>query len=219
LETNYNGGLTSNKNPQSQCARNSKAHGGEEIEPNKIKESSRGILEDFNRANAYSKGHSATPNVPTQTLWSPPSNGVIKINTDGGISSGNSIAGIGFLMKYQDGSVLVAGFRQVVYANSVIEIEAYAILWAIHVALAKGFRNIILKTDSSILVDAFLHKELPHIMGLSLHIRRLCGSFSLCSWPLVRRDENRVAHELASRALYNNVDEVLDGFMSSSINS
>ncbi|GJU09940.1 reverse transcriptase [Tanacetum coccineum] len=144
---------------------------------------------------------------------------VIKLNTDGGISSANSVAGIGFVMRCDDGSVMVAGSKRVAYASSVIEIEAYAILWAIQVALSKGFMNVILETDSRILVDALLHnKELLHIRGLFLHLRRLCGLFTLCSWSFVRRDGNRVAHELASRALYNQ-DEVYDGFVPASISS
>ncbi|GJT29694.1 reverse transcriptase [Tanacetum coccineum] len=124
------------------------------------------------------------------------------------------------MMRCHDGSILVAGNKCVAHATSVIEIEAYAILWAIQVALSKGFMNVILETDSRILVDAFLHnKELLHIRGLFLHIRRLCGSFTSCSWSFVRRDGNQVAHELASRALYNNVDEVYDGFVPASISS
>ncbi|GKC57499.1 reverse transcriptase, partial [Tanacetum coccineum] len=170
--------------------------------------------------NAIFVEHNVTPNASPQVLWSPPSNGVIKINTDGGISSANSVAGIGFVMRCHDGSVLVAGNKRVAYATSVIEIEAYAILWAIQVALSKGFMNVILETDSRILVDAFLHnKELLHIRGLFLHIRPLCSSFTSCSWSFVRRDGNQVAHELASRALYNNVDEVYDGFVPASISS
>nr|GEZ84628.1 reverse transcriptase [Tanacetum cinerariifolium] len=72
----------------------------------------------------------------------------------------------------------------------------------IRVAIAKGFRNVILKIDSNILVGAFLHnKEL------------ICCSFTSCSWSFVRREGNRVAHELARRALCDNVDEVYDGFV------
>ncbi|PWA67800.1 hypothetical protein CTI12_AA314510 [Artemisia annua] len=74
------------------CARNSKAHGGEEIEPNKIKESACVILEDFFRANADPEAHSITSNDASHVHWSPPPNGVIKINADGGISSRNSVA-------------------------------------------------------------------------------------------------------------------------------
>nr|GEY61280.1 reverse transcriptase [Tanacetum cinerariifolium] len=102
-------------------------------------------------------------------------------------------------------TVLVAGNRRVAYATSVIAIETNAIFWAIQVAIAKDFRNVILETDSNILVDAFLHnKELLQIRGLFLHIRRLCCSFVSCSWSFVRREGNRVAHELARSALYDN---------------
>ncbi|GKD62768.1 reverse transcriptase, partial [Tanacetum coccineum] len=131
------------------CVRNCKAHGGEEIEPNKIKESACAMLQDFYRANADSEAHIGTLNAPSNVLWSPPSNGVIKINADGGISSRNGVAGIGFVMRGHNGSVVVAGNRRIAYASSVIETEAKAILWAIQVVLSKGFSNVILETDSS----------------------------------------------------------------------
>ena len=86
-------------------------------------------------------------------------------------------------------------------------------------ALAKGFRNVILETGTSILVDAFQHnKELLHIRSLFLHIRRLCCSFTSCSWSFVRRDGNRVAHELARTRLHDIVDEVYDGFVPPRVN-
>ncbi|GKF05413.1 hypothetical protein Tco_0036081, partial [Tanacetum coccineum] len=60
---------------------------GEEIELDKIKESTHMIQEDFSRANAYSEAHSVTTGVPSELLWYPPSNGVMKTNAGGGISS------------------------------------------------------------------------------------------------------------------------------------
>ena len=85
-------------------------------------------------------------------------------------------------------------------------------------ALAKGFKKVVLETDSSILVDAFKHdKVLLHIRALFLHICRLCLSFDSCTWSFVRREGNRVAHELASRALYDSLDDLYDGFVPPSI--
>ena len=49
------------------------------MDPNEMKESVRVILEDFYRANAVSEAHIVTPNVPSQVLWSPRSNEVIKV--------------------------------------------------------------------------------------------------------------------------------------------
>nr|GEU32643.1 DNA-directed RNA polymerase subunit beta, chloroplastic [Tanacetum cinerariifolium] len=99
------------------------------------------------------------------------------------------------------------------YATSVIVIEPNAIFWAIQVTIAKGFRNVILETDSNILDDFLHNKELLQIRGLFLHIRRLYCSFTSCSWSFVRREGKRVAHELARMALYENVDEAYDGFV------
>ncbi|PWA74859.1 hypothetical protein CTI12_AA246610 [Artemisia annua] len=110
------------------CARNSKAHGGKHVEPNEIKLSTSGILDDFTRANVNWEENRVTSNNPCQVRWSPPTNGVIKINADGGISSENGVAGLGFIMRCHNGSVLVAGNKHVAYATSVIEVEVKAIL-------------------------------------------------------------------------------------------
>lgn len=115
-------------------------------------------------------------------------------------------------------SVLVAGSRRVNFATSVVEAEVKAILWAIKVALTKGFKKVILETDSSILVKSFKHdKVLVHIRALFLHIRRLCLSFDSCTWSFVRREGNRVAHELARRALYDSIDDLYDGIVLPSV--
>jgi ribonuclease HI len=112
----------------------------------------------------------------------------------------------------------MVGNRRVAYLTSVIEVETKAIIWAIHVALVKGFKNVILKTDSTIIVVAFLHNTLLHVWGLFLHVRRLCCSFTSCSWSFVRRDGNQVAHELARKALHDVVDYVHDDFVSPLLN-
>ena len=81
-------------------------------------------------------------------------------------------------------------------------------------ALAKGSNKIVLETDSSLLVEAFKHdKVLVHIRALFLHIRRLCLSFDSCTWSFVWRERNKVAHELARRALNDSIDNLYDGFV------
>ena len=72
---------------------------GKHVEPNEIKLSTCGILDDFTRADVNLEAHRVTPNDPCQVRWSPPTNGVIKINVDGGISSENGVAGLGFVMR------------------------------------------------------------------------------------------------------------------------
>nr|GFB54310.1 reverse transcriptase [Tanacetum cinerariifolium] len=99
------------------CVRNSKAHGVKRL--SRIELKSRRVL-CYKISNADSKAHIGTLNAPSNVLWSPLSNGVIKINTDG-------VAGIGFVMRGHNGSVVVAENRRIAYASSVIETIAKAI--------------------------------------------------------------------------------------------
>ncbi|GJW81899.1 reverse transcriptase [Tanacetum coccineum] len=125
--------------------------------------------------------------------------------------------GLGFVVRSHSESVLVARSKRVNFATSVVEAEAKAILWAIQVALAKGFIGVALETDSSILVEAFKHDQvLVPIRALFLYIRRLCLLFNSCTLSFVRREGNRVAHELARKASNDSID-VYDGFVPLSI--
>ncbi|GKA04555.1 reverse transcriptase [Tanacetum coccineum] len=197
-------------------ARNSKAHGQRELDQNEVKESAHVMLQDFSRANQTTTDIMAPRNAPSQA-WSPPSYGEIKINGDAGVGN-DGVAGLGFVIRSHSGAVLVAGSRCVKFATSVVEAEAKACLWAVEVALAKGFTRVVLESDSSVLVEAFKHdKVLVHIRALFLHIHRLCLSFESCSWSFVRREGNRVAHELARIALNDSIDGFYDGFVPPSV--
>ena len=183
------------------CARNSKAHGQGDLEKDKVKESAYGMLQELSRVNRPTEAFTA-PHHPPSRAWSAPPYGVIKINCDAGVLGTNGASGLGFVMRCHDGLVLVAGSKRLAFATSVVEAEVKAILWAIQEAQAKGLARVVLETDSSILVDAFKHnKVLYHIRALFLHIRGLCFPFESCTWSFVRRDRNKVAHELARLAL------------------
>nr|GFA95743.1 reverse transcriptase [Tanacetum cinerariifolium] len=98
--------------------------------------------------------------------WSPPTYGEIKINGDAGVGN-DGVADLGFVIRSHTGAVLVAGSRRVNFATLIVEAEAKACLWAIQLALAKGFTRVVLESDSSILVEEFKHdKVLVHIRSL-----------------------------------------------------
>ncbi|GKC55222.1 reverse transcriptase [Tanacetum coccineum] len=104
------------------------------------------------------------------------------------------------------------------FTTSVVKAEAKATLWAIQVALAKGFTRVVLETHLSILVEAFKHDQvLVPIRALFLHIRRICLSFDSFTWSFVRREGNRVAHELARRAFNDSIDDLYNGFVPLSV--
>ncbi|PWA74388.1 hypothetical protein CTI12_AA254350 [Artemisia annua] len=60
-------------------------------------------------------------------------------------------------------------------------------------------------------------KVLYHIRALFLNIRRLCLLFDSCTCSFVRREGNKVAHELARLALTDNVDVLYDGYVPLSV--
>lgn len=188
--------------------RNSKAHGNEFLEQNKVRESARVMLQNSVLKNRDQR-QPTIPHDASLLVWCAPNERVIKINGDAALSSQNGIAGLAFVMRCHRGIVLVAGSRHISFADSVVDVEAKAILWVIQVALSRGCTRVVLETDSHILVDAFRHvKVLMHIRGLFMQILWLCSLFTSCTWSFVRRERNKVAYELARNAFGDRVDEV-----------
>ncbi|GKG01711.1 reverse transcriptase [Tanacetum coccineum] len=85
----------------------------------------------------------APHNAPSRA-WFPPTYGQIKTNGDAGVGN-DGVANLGFVIRSHTGAILVAGSKHVNFATSVVEAEAKACLWAIQLALAKGFTRVVVE--------------------------------------------------------------------------
>jgi ribonuclease HI len=81
---------------------------------------------------------------------------MLKVNFDGAFRTDARQGGWGFLIRDSQGRARGSGAGFVPYASSALQMEAHACSEAVQAASAWGMGNIVLETDSAILVATIL---------------------------------------------------------------
>ena len=143
--------------------------------------------------------------VPEQkkTAWTPPPVHGYKVNFDGALFEHEDSAGLGVVIRNQDGLVMASLSEVTPLPSTVIEVETLAARRAVEFALELGFENIILEGDSEILIKILnsSNRSLAPFGHIINDINFLASRFACFSATHVKRHCNRVAHSLARRAL------------------
>uniref|UniRef100_A0A2N9G757 RNase H type-1 domain-containing protein n=1 Tax=Fagus sylvatica TaxID=28930 RepID=A0A2N9G757_FAGSY len=150
------------------------------------------------------------PRSPEAIKWHPPTPGRCKVNYDGAIFSNTNEAGLGVIIRNDQGEVMGSLSQRVPFPHSVEAVEAYAARCAIQFAKDLGIMKIDLEGDSRIIVDALLHAGpcstfYGHIIE---DIKQIAKAFSSVQFKHVKRDGNTLAHLLAKRARLNTSLEI-----------
>jgi ribonuclease HI len=103
--------------------------------------------------------------------WKPPTNGWIKLNTDGACK-GRTTAGCGGVMRNSSG-VWIGGFAKHVGVCSAFTAELWGVLEGLKYAWDRGFKFVELDVDSVALVQAIKSGATTSVIGISL-IRSIC---------------------------------------------
>ncbi|XP_024636515.1 uncharacterized protein [Medicago truncatula] len=142
-------------------------------------------------------------NKNSEHAWIKPPVGMIKCNVDAAAFDNNSVMGYGMCFRDSMG-VLLLGKSDFYYSSAtVLEAESLGLLDAIKVAISHGMRDIMFETDSKILSDAIAAATIPinEFGDLVTHCRRLLLSRPDFVVSYVRRQANRVAHNIARASL------------------
>ncbi|CAN6676537.1 unnamed protein product [Malus baccata var. baccata] len=133
--------------------------------------------------------------------WSPPSSGFVKVNVDGSWVASDGTGFTGVVARDAEGMFLAA-CRYKVKATSVAMVEAMAIMHGCNLGISKGWRLIVVESDSSDSISCLKNSArngswdaFPFIAKCSI----LGGSFQECRWSWVPRSANSAADLLASR--------------------
>ncbi|KAL0355952.1 UNVERIFIED_CONTAM: putative mitochondrial protein [Sesamum radiatum] len=134
--------------------------------------------------------------------WSPPGFGEIKLNFDGAVFGSSSKIGLGIIARNSDGVSVgrKSARRKGLPAPEMV--EATAAREAILLAGRFGWRRIVLEGDCANLYFKLVSYQLDcSALGIiTRDVKSLASAFDSCSFSLVRRSGNQVAHRLARQA-------------------
>lgn len=138
-------------------------------------------------------------------LWTPPGMGWVKVNVDGAVSTTSRVAGCGGICRDHTGNWL-AGFACAIGQCTVLEAEQLAMIRGADVAWEKGYRKVILESDSKTLVEML--KDMKSYDLCSLLCLQL-QEYMAREWDLrivyIPRKRNRLADLLAKEGLSRSV--------------
>jgi hypothetical protein len=136
-----------------------------------------------------------------QTRWHKPSQGWLKLNSDGTFHAERGEGGWGYVIRDEDGDVIAAGAGFLSHVRDAFQAEVQACFRGVQEAAERGMNRIVLETDSlsqklALENDAF---RLAEAGGRIYELKNLAmGSFNNYVCSFVPRDCNKVAHTLAS---------------------
>ncbi|KAJ4971900.1 hypothetical protein NE237_004999 [Protea cynaroides] len=142
--------------------------------------------------------------VRKEHLWIPPKSGCTKLNTDVSFSDEHNTGCVGFIFRDVNGSPLLAASGNIL-ASSLLLGEALAAREGLHAALANGFFNLEVESDSAMLISCLngsvtncpysLHLVIEDI----LYLRKQCNA----KFQLISRETNQVVDSLARKTVMN----------------
>ena len=166
------------------------------------------MISDFKEVEKfYSLGPTAG-----EMSWRKPPNGVFKINTDGATVGVGVLSSIGVIIRDCRGQAAAALCRVLPSCFTVDETEALAIEAGILLARELDLQQIIIESNSLAVVQRISSKDYSGGFGHIVNgIMNLLDGFA--GWQIrhVKRDFNRVVHELAKCARCNNVSHLWRG--------
>ena len=144
--------------------------------------------------------------------WTPPPPGVFKVNVDGATSEDGRNSSVGAIIRDSCGAVTAAYCKYFQGHYSVAEVEALAMEAGMLLAYNMKISQVIIESDAVSTVSDISAKLVDGSLGhLYQGILAVLSSFS--SWKIkhLKREYNKVAHELAHIARVNEASQVWVG--------
>ncbi|KAL9670598.1 hypothetical protein QQ045_008151 [Rhodiola kirilowii] len=136
-----------------------------------------------------------------ETGWRPPEEGWFTVSCDGSWVRESREAGIGVVCRDSRGIVMFAAAHCLDGVSSIFEVEGLAMRLGMELALKKGLKKVIFRSDNVEIISALLAKSI--LRREWSWVKECCEMMeSTRDWRLehVFREANTVADQLASRA-------------------
>jgi ribonuclease HI len=143
----------------------------------------------------------------SECKWPPSAGQVIKINVDGAFIVESGKASVGTIARNDSGRPLAAAWGCLLHCQDAEEAEAMACLEGVKLANLWPDQEVVVESDCALVVgklcdDCVDRSLVTSIMGDILTEKaRMCG----VSFKCIRREQNKLVHELAHLALRNGV--------------
>ncbi|XP_075654837.1 uncharacterized protein LOC142625007 [Castanea sativa] len=136
--------------------------------------------------------------------WSDPHAGLYRINFDGALFTSLDRARIGVIIWDCNGLVMASLSQAIPLPLTVLETETVAVARALEFALELGLDSVILEGDYEILMKSLMQDSLSlATSGLLIQdVKVIAESFQCISFSHVRREGNKVAHNLVRHAYH-----------------
>ncbi|KAK7834790.1 hypothetical protein CFP56_024052 [Quercus suber] len=167
-------------------SRNEVRHGGMRRTGSDIVRNSLRVLDDF--LTATEKKGSPRSEIPSSVVWKPPPPGVFKVNVDGALFSKTKQAGVGVLVRDEEGNVIAALARK---------LECPLALEIV------GLRDVVFEGDSLLVINAVqgINEAEASVRNIILGVLRNVQRFRTFDFLHTKRQGNAPAHLLAQHAL------------------
>ncbi|KAF5478058.1 hypothetical protein F2P56_004648, partial [Juglans regia] len=140
--------------------------------------------------------------------WLPSEQGMLKLNVDGAVFASQQRAGVGVILRDDKGEVILSACKKENDINDHLEIELIAILRGLQICLPLGIPQLVIESDSLLLVDEIQNDKAPRSLhgNLVTQIKQLMQRLQKCFIQHSGRLGNSVAHGMARHAW--NVDDL-----------
>ncbi|XP_021824838.1 uncharacterized protein LOC110765903 [Prunus avium] len=163
------------------------------------------FAKQFSEANYLSHTvHDGTssPQAPSQ-VWRPPLAGFYKINVDGALKIGDSIRGVGVVVRNERGEFMGACVKSIQASYGARQTKLMAAIEGMRFSIDMGLNYVILEMDAQVCIKGILStEECSGTDGLLFEeAKNLLSKFRgvLCQWT--PRSGNKAAHTLAHFAI------------------
>ena len=160
--------------------------------------------------------HPPLTHSPPVLNWKTPPSSFFKINVDGATSNDGTHTCIGLIFRDCQGFSIAASSEVLQSSYSAKITKAFALLHGVLLALELKIFHAIFESDVVSIVQVLNCGDTDGEIGLILQdIRSYYASFSWCTFQHLKRDGNRVAHELAKATRNIGVSQVWKGVIPS----
>ncbi|XP_065634478.1 uncharacterized protein LOC136069648 [Quercus suber] len=179
--------------------RNEVRHGGTKKTAEALVKWSAQYLAEYRSANISTESVRRSQDV----RWSPPPTASYKINVDGAVFKTQKSAGVGVIIRDEQGLVVAALSQKINAPLGALEAKAKAVEIALQFAMDVGVYDFILEGDSLLVYNALCGHSSPPSSVASVISGALVfyGLFRQVEFSHIRRQGNTPAHLLAKHAL------------------